>query len=149
MSSTSKKPFTSYIHDILDKANGYKKDTARIEYLKENDSFELRTIFTAAFNEHVTFSMPEGAPPYQADKTTPGEAMSTMKNVCHQFPRITAGSQLTPVQKEKIFVGMLEGVNQKDALIIIAAKDKKLTDLYPNITREVIALAFPAVLKKP
>ena len=51
------------------------------------------------------------------------------------------------VKKEKIFIGILESISAQDAKIIIAAKDKKLDEMYGNITYDLVEKAFPALVK--
>lgn len=153
MSTTIKRPstegqsFQPQVFEVFEKLSNYKQEGRRIEYLKANSTFELRTILAAAFNDKIVFGLPPGAPPYKADKTNPAEAMSSMKNVMKNFPVLLASNNTPQVKKENVFVAMLEGVNYKNAEIIIAAKDKKLTELYPAITRELVEKAIPEVLK--
>jgi hypothetical protein len=153
MSTTIKRPttegqaFQPQIFEVFERLTNYKQEGRRIEYLKAQSNFELRTILTAAFNPTIKFGLPEGAPPYKADKTNPGEAMSSMKNVMKNFPVLLASNPTPQVKKENVLVSMLEGVNYKNAEIIIAAKDKKLTELYPVITLELVQKAIPEVLK--
>lgn len=145
--TTEGQSFQPQVFEVFEKLSNYKQEGRRIEYLKANSTFELRTILAAAFNPKIVFGLPEGAPPYKADKTQPGEAMSSMKNVMKNFPVLLASNKTIQAKKENVFVSMLEGVNYKNAEIIIAAKDKKLTELYPMITRELVEKAIPEVLK--
>lgn len=139
--------FSPQVFEVLEKVSSYKQEGRRIEYLKAQATFELRTILAVAFNNKLVFDLPMGAPPYKQDKTNPTEAMSTMKNTVRSFPTLLATNKIPVFKKEHVFVTMLEGVNYKNAEVIIAAKDKKLTELYPAITRELIEKAIPDVLK--
>ena len=41
----------------------------------------------------------------------------------------------------------IENIDAKDAEIVIAMKDKKLTELYPTITKELVQESVPGLIK--
>jgi hypothetical protein len=45
-----------------------------------------------------------------------------------------------------VFVQILEGIHWQEADLVVAAKDKDISKLYPNVTREVVRKAFPNLL---
>jgi fructose-1-phosphate kinase PfkB-like protein len=106
----------------------------------------MHTILLANFNPALVFDLPEGAPPYEADDTAPDRTRSTMRNTCKQFPFLLKGNSIPAIKKESIFKTMLEGVYSEDAKVIIAAKDKKLTELFPEVTEELVREAIPNLL---
>jgi hypothetical protein len=48
------------------------------------------------------------------------------------------------VKREALFIQFLEGVDPKDALLIVSAKDKKLP--YKGITAKIINQAYPGLI---
>ena len=50
--------------------------------------------------------------------------------------------QLTTNKRESMFVQMLEGLNQNEANLLVAAKDKKLHQLYKGLSKNVVMEAF-------
>ena len=51
---------------------------------------------------------------------------------------------LTSLKRETMFVGLLEGLHQSEAEVLILAKDKSLKKKY-RITENVVKAAFPKV----
>ena len=51
---------------------------------------------------------------------------------------------LKPQKREQIFIQMLENVNEDDAHLLIAMKDKKSP--YKGITKDIVSAAFPGLL---
>ena len=45
-----------------------------------------------------------------------------------------------------VFVQILEGIHWEEADLVCAAKDKDISKLYPNVTREIVRKAFPNLL---
>jgi hypothetical protein len=56
------------------------------------------------------------------------------------------GQNLNKIKRENIFITILESLPGPEALMLIAAKDKKLHKLYKGITADVAKLAFPDIL---
>ena len=49
--------------------------------------------------------------------------------------------------REKYFASILERIDAKDAEIVVAMKDKKLTELFPTVTKDLIKEAIPGLIK--
>ena len=113
-------------------------------YLRENGkNFGVMTVLQLAFDPKISLELPEGEPPYRADPNPPDRTLKRFDSAVRDLGRCARGVRLGPGVKEKIFIGILESCSQKDAEIIIAAKDKKLTELYPIVTRNLVIAAFP------
>ena len=52
------------------------------------------------------------------------------------------------MKKEIKFIQMLEGLNENDAKIIVAIKDKKLNKLYSALTPALVSRAFPTLIQE-
>jgi hypothetical protein len=46
------------------------------------------------------------------------------------------------MKRESMFVQMLEGLNENEATLLIAAKDKSLHQLYKGLSKNVVMEAF-------
>ena len=53
---------------------------------------------------------------------------------------------LSTLRRETMFIQMLEGLHPKEAEIICLVKDKKLKDLYPKITYDIVKEAYPDIV---
>ena len=49
-------------------------------------------------------------------------------------------------RKEAIYIQILEGIHQQEADLLNLVKDRKLEEMYPNITREIVRKAYPTLL---
>ena len=49
-------------------------------------------------------------------------------------------------KREKIFIDMLQSVPHKDAPLLIAMKDKKLTEIFPTINKELVQEVWPELV---
>jgi len=135
------------LHEILEQAQEYKTEGPRIKFLKKHDTFVLRTILQLAFNESIKLDFPSGAPPYNESESPIGLEPVRLKNVIKGLGNCVKGNKVSSVKKEKIFIGILEAINPKDAKAIIAAKDKELDKIYSNITYSLVEKAFPTLVK--
>lgn len=128
------------LYSILKKANDFKQEKRRLDYLKSNERFELITVLQGNFNKKINFKFPEGAPPYKP-KEDPVELDKKHFNFapCVNF-------QSHQWERESKFINILQSVDAKDAEIIIAMKDKKLSEMFPKITYETVKQLWPQLL---
>lgn len=109
-------------------------------YKKSGDGGPLGIVFKHAFTKDGKFLLPSGRPPFKPSEEplgmTPAKFILETKKL-HNFCR----SDLKPMKREVLFVQLLEAVHPQEAEILIAIKDQTLTELYPNITRQVVASA--------
>lgn len=140
---------TNNLCDIFDAANGYKTKQERADVLKANDSYSLKSILQLAFHPGVVAALPEGAPPYKAVAESQRDyhrgyihAESRKLTYLVQQP----GQNINSIKRENIFITILESLPADEALMLIAAKDKKLHKMYKGITADVVRLAFPDIL---
>lgn len=118
-----------------------------VKHLKENLSFGVSTVLQLAFNPKIVLALPEGAPPYKINSNPPDLTPSRFDNALKQIGVCTVANKTPSYQKEKVFIGILESISEKDAEILIAAKDKKLTELYPFVTEDLVKKTAPELLK--
>ena len=92
----------------------------------------FRNAMEAAFVPAKKFLLPEGTPPYKEMK---GESVQLggfwmVANKMYVYTR----ADLKPSKRESLFIQDLEILSKEDATILVAIKDQKLTNLFPNIT---------------
>ena len=130
------------VHEILTTISGdlrrlpYKHHPNRVEFLKKNESFELKSVLQGAFNEKVQFNLPTGTPP-PFKKGTP----LPFKNSISAFAGLL--QEKKTMLREGAFLKILGSCTDEEAKILIAIKDKRLNDLYKGITLEIASAAFP------
>jgi len=131
------------IAKVLSKIDAIKKKEDRIEALKQNNNYTLRSILQGMFDANVKFSLPEGAPPYNENKFDEPKALH---NEVSRFYLLADGGNpnLSKMKREQIFIQMLEAVSPDDAKLLVNMKDKKCP--YKGITKEIVMAAFPGLL---
>ena len=136
-----------HIPEILTDVNDAKSKAERIRILQANNLRPLRTILALAFDKNIELDLPEGAPPFKRDEREPvGLSSASLYTESRRLARCAKGDPLPTRKKEMVYIQILEGIHWTEADLVNKAKDKKLEDLYPNITREIVRKAFPTLL---
>lgn len=133
---------TLAIAEILDLVKESKDVQTKVSLLRQYDSETLRYILELAFHPNVGWWLPEGAPPYK-----PCEVLDTEGRLYQEartLPLYLYGNRpdLKQVQRENLFIGLLESLHPKDANLLIAVKDKKVAGLNVATINE----AFPGLI---
>lgn len=130
-------------HEIFDRVEAYKLRSKKIEYLASKGDYVIKTILQGAFNERIKLDLPEGSPPFNADKGPVGYSTGALKTKIMKFKYLLPSVNLPRAKKERMFIEILESVSPKDAEVLIAMKDKKLSEMYTSITVDIVKEAFP------
>ena len=142
---TPKEHITLLPHEVLEKIQKAKSEPTRLKALQANDSFALKTILQVNFREDLIFQLPEGPPPYTPDEGVAGEQLSPINKAIRQLQHCVSTSKVPQWKKEQLFIRLLETVHAEDAKVLIAMKDKKLTEVYPNLTKKLVQKAYPTL----
>ena len=128
------------VYETLEKIDNLKQHKRKIDQLKEAYSLPLRTILQGSFNQKINMKMPEGAPPYMPNQEAElsdkpyGKLKRVMNFSLHQWER------------ERAFINMLQSVPPQDATLLVAMKDKKLTEIFPTINKELVQEVWPELV---
>lgn len=126
-----------------------KQDTFddKVNYLRSNDSFALRTVLQGCYHPAVKFLLPEGDPPYQVND--PVSVETRLHSLIKKVDLFIEGGRpvATQSKREMLFIEILESVHPEDAKILLRMKDKK--DPFPGITQDLAHAAFPDVIPAP
>ena len=134
------------VSEVLQKVSNAKTKEQKIKLLQQHNSDALRKILIINFDESIESDLPEGSVPYKPNEAPAGTEharLSTEHRLLHYFVKGGADS-LTSLKRETMFVGLLEGLHQSEAEVLILAKDKSLKKKY-RITENVVKAAFPKV----
>jgi hypothetical protein len=147
MATQLKPKFANEYLDLIEKA---KTEEEKIAAMKQYGSFPpLNFLLSMCYNDKVQFELPAGMPPYQRDEATHFDLFSPLASQIRRMQLCLKSNGNTPrFKKEIIFIQLLEAINPKEADIIVACKDRALTELYPSITKELVAKVFPAYVSK-
>lgn len=137
------------ISEVLDRTARATSNEDRTKILKENNSLALRDVLRASFDDSIVFNLPDGIPPfksYLSNEKIPPTDLSRSTPLFNYFIKGGKGDQLTPVKREKMFIGLLEGIDPQDAEVVCAMKDKKLQEKFPGITKELVKEVWPKLI---
>jgi len=132
------------VAEFLEKVAKLKKPQEKVDALKANDSFVIRTILQAVFDPRIKFLLPEGEPPYKPNDLVDQEnvLIRDARKLVHFVEGGNPG--LKQVKREALFIEMLETITPADAKLLVALKDKKMP--FKGITADIVQQAFPDLL---
>lgn len=133
---------TLAISQIIENVGKLATKEEKAQYLRDHDNETLRYILELAFYPGVGWQLPEGAPPYKPTAYLDQEGR--LYQEARTLPMYLTGNnpELGKVKREMLFIGLLETLFPKDAQLLIAVKDKKITE----VDVETINLAFPGLI---
>ena len=113
------------------------------QILLDRENFATKAILQLNYHPNVKWKIPKGAPPYtpsenQADASLHFEVKKLDYYVDpspHDIPML---------RRESMFVQLLERLDPKDAKLIIAMKDKKIT--YKGLSYKLVKDTWPDLL---
>jgi hypothetical protein len=130
--------------EFLENVSKLKKRDDKIEALRFNNSYELRTILQGAFDSRIKWLLPETNPPYKANELQDQEAV--LLREMRKLSYFVEGGQpvKSQAQREVMFIQLLENVAPADSILLLAIKDKKLP--WKGIDEQMVREAFPDLL---
>ena len=132
------------MHEILTKVNNAKDKPAKIAVLKKHDSVPLRQVLKGAFDPNIIWDLPEGTPPFNRNDAPAGTDHTTLYTEARRLWHFVKGADenLKQSKKEMMFIQLLEGLQEDDADLMIAVKEKSLNKRYKGLTDAVVKEAF-------
>ena len=132
------------LHEILTKVNNAKDKPAKIAVLKKHDSVPLRQVLKGAFDPKIKWDLPEGVPPFKRNDAPAGTEHTSLFSEARRLWHFVkdADPNLTKAKREMMFIQLLEGLQEDDADLMIAVKEKTLNKRYKGLTDAVVKEAF-------
>lgn len=118
-----------------------------IEYAQKDALHEkvLRAFMELAWHPQITFVLPEGSPPYATSTTLETEAPTNLFRVFRDVGRFLKGDRgfiENNLKRESYFITILESLSSREAQILVALKDKTISELYNKITCDLFCQVF-------
>ena len=134
-----------YVFEILEEVGKQRNRIDKVKILKSNESWALKDIIRGTFDSNIKWNLPGGEPPYTPCQghDAPTNLLKEHKNFVYFVKGLRESNRLTPVKRESIFLGLIEGIHPEDATLVINMINK---DKPNGITRPVIEEAFPKLL---
>ena len=130
--------------EILEKVSKLKTKKEKVAHLQRYNSDALRMIIKASFDPKIEWLLPEGSVPFMVNDAPEGTEHTMLITEARKlFHFIKGGNpKITRNKRESMFVQMLEGLHESEANLLVAAKDKKLHQLYKGLSLNVVREAF-------
>lgn len=137
---------TPHIYGILEAANAIKDDEDRKIFIRNTRNTIIDILFKMAYDPAITFALPEGTPPFKEanhpENNCYGNIYSEMARIQRVFLTGTL-PEMKSIQRENLFIGVLEFLNKDDAKLLIAVKDKALPKLFKKLNEKFVREALP------
>jgi hypothetical protein len=117
--------------EILKDINADYKNAEK--YIKQKAALSI--IFQHAYLKDKKFLLPDGAPPFKPSVEPLGMTPVNLLTELRRF-YVFCRADLKQLQREQMFVGLLEGVHADEVALLLAIKDQKLNKLYPKLTKK-------------
>lgn len=130
------------LSEIVNKACELKSTEEKIEWLKKNESVQLRTILKFTYNpDRVKFLIPNTPPPWKKNGYVGVEGM-LFKETRRLGIFVKGGGydNMNQVKREQLFISLLEDVDDNDAELLCKMIQQKPLNGLPT---EVVKQAFP------
>ena len=136
--------YTPLLHEVLKKVHNAKTKEKKIQILQQNNSDALRMIIKGSFDPNIEWEIPYGDVPYTPNDAPEGTEHTLLFQESKKLYHFIKGADgKTPRWKqEQMFVQMLEGLSKGEAELVVAAKDKKLHQVYKGLSAAVVKEAF-------
>ena len=132
------------VHEIFTQINNAKDKPKKIEVLRRHDTPAMRSLLKAAFDPKILWDLPEGTPPYIKNEAPAGtEHTSLLTEAKRLYHFIVGGNNtINKLKKETMFIQMLEGLQEKDAEVLVAIKNKNLNTTFKGLTAQMVKETF-------
>ncbi len=136
--------YTPLFSEILTKVAKLKTKKDKVEYLQKYNTDALRMVIKSSFDPKIEWVLPEGDVPFRVNDAPEGTEHTVLASEARLLYNFVKGGngQLTQNKRESMFVQMLEGLHADEAKLIVAAKDKKLHQVYKGLSANVVKEAF-------
>lgn len=136
------------VYEIFDHVNTLVKTdrNAAIEFLRNNRSrVVVEGYLKMNYDPTIIFQLPVGPAPYKKKDDVPdGYCMTDLKQEFRRMRVFTDPAlNLTRVRREQLWMQLCEGLFWKEADLMNKIKDRRLTDLYPELTYSLVKEAYP------
>ena len=132
------------ISEILEKVSKVKTKKEKVKLLQEYNHDALRMVIKSSFDPKIEWALPDGDVPYTRNDAPEGTEHTSLSYESRKLYHFIKGgdNRITQNKREAMFVQMLEGLHESEAALLVAAKDKKLHQMYKGLSKNVVVEAF-------
>ena len=109
--------------EILDKVSKLKTKKEKVAHLQQYNSDALRMVIKSSFDPNIEWDLPEGSVPYIPNEAPEGTEHTMLISEARKLYHFIKGGNptLSRNKRESMFVQMLEGLNENEANLLVAA----------------------------
>jgi len=147
--------YTPLFHEICTKVNNAKDKPAKIKVLQKYRTKALEMFMKAALCPQIEWMLPEGDVPFIPNEAPEGtehtllsQAMAKVHNYVMlnrdnlKMAPVIGNPDLNKVKREMMFIQLLEGLHEKEALLLIDAKNKNINRKYKGLNATTVCEAY-------
>ena len=130
--------------EILEKVAKLKTKKEKVAHLQYHNTDALRMVIKSSFDPNIEWDLPEGSVPYIPNEAPEGTEHTMLISEARKLYHFIKGGNptLSRNKLESMFLQMLEGLNENEANLLVAAKDKRLHQVYKGLSSNVVKEAF-------
>ena len=135
---------TLLLSEVLNIVARAKTKAKKVAILREHNTEALRMIIKSSFDPKIQWDLPPGEVPFIANDAPAGTEHTSLLFASKKLWHFIKGAdpETNRLHKEKMFLGLLESLHEKDAEVMIGIKDKKINNMYKGLTASMVKEAF-------
>ena len=130
--------------EIFQKVSNAKTKAEKVKILRDNDHPSLRAVIKWSFDPNIQTDLPPGNPPYIPNEAPEGVGEHTL--IMTEAPKfynfIKGANEHSKMNRERMFVRLLESLTRDEAELMMVIKDKRLHQKYKGFSEPVVKEAF-------
>ena len=132
------------ISEILDKVSKLKTKKEKVAWLKDQNTDGLRVVIKSSFDPKIKWLLPEGDVPFRRNDAPAGTEHTDLHMESRKLYHFIEGGNydITQTKRETLFIQVLEGLQEEDADVLVAAKEKSLHRKFKGLSDNVVKEAF-------
>ena len=132
------------ISEILDKVSKLKTKKEKVAWLKDQNTDGLRVVIKSSFDPKIKWLLPEGDVPFRGNDAPAGTEHTDLHMESRKLYHFIEGGNydITQTKRETLFIQVLEGLQESDADVLVAAKEKSLHRKFKGLSDNVVKEAF-------
>ena len=136
--------YTPLFSETLEKVGKLKTKKEKVEHLQKYNTEALRMVIKSSFDPKMVWLLPEGEVPYTPNDAPEGTEHTVLAQEAKKLWHFIKGgdNETKQSQKENMFIQICEGLHESEAKLLIAAKDKRLHQVYKGLSKDVVKEAF-------
>jgi hypothetical protein len=135
------------IFELFEAISATNSKTEKLRLLRENESHATKDLLKGTYDDRIVWLLPKGPVPFEpADQYAhPTHLRKEYKKFIY-FAKGGKGDKMNVAKREKLFLGVLEGINPKDAVLVVKMINKE--QLARGLTERLVAEAYPKMLNR-